>query len=257
TPLTGVTGGAGAAVAAGAAIDLHRVRARPRGERTGPGNVALVGGGADDGVAARADPALAGVGLRAGIAVVAGTAVGLRRVRARPRGRITGAGSVALVGGGAGDGVAARAHPALAGVGLRAGVAVVAGAAVGLRRVRARPRGGITGAGSVALFGGGAGDGVAARAPSPPRRSSVLAGIAVVAGAAVGLRRVRARPRGGITGAGGVALVGGGAGDGVAAGAHPALAGVGLRAGIAVVAGPAIGLHRARARPRGGITGAG
>src|SRR5206468_3591025 len=64
--------------------------------------------------------------------------------------------------------------------------------------------------------------------------------ITVVADAAVGLRRVRARPRGGITGAGGVALVGGGAGDGVAAGADPALAGVGLGAGIAVVAGSGV-----------------
>src|SRR5262249_11730292 len=38
------------------------------------------GGGADDGVAARARAALAGVGLRAGVAVVAGRAVGLKKV---------------------------------------------------------------------------------------------------------------------------------------------------------------------------------
>src|SRR5207247_1588897 len=103
-----------------------RVRGRPRGGRTGAGSVGLGVGGADDGVAAGADPALAGVGLRAGIAVAAGAAIGLRRVRARPRGGRTGAGSVALVGGGADDGVAAGADPALAGVGLRARVAVVA-----------------------------------------------------------------------------------------------------------------------------------
>src|SRR5438128_7304257 len=42
--------------------------------------MALVGGEADDGVAARAHAALAGVGLRAGIAVVAGGAVGLETV---------------------------------------------------------------------------------------------------------------------------------------------------------------------------------
>src|SRR5439155_674468 len=157
---------AGIAVVAGAAVGLRRVRARPRGGSTGPGNVALVGGGADDGVAARAHAALAGGGLRAGIAVVAGAVVGLGRVRARPRGGLTGAGSVALVGGGAGDGVAARPYAALARAGLRAGIAVVAGAVVGLRRVRARPRGGITGAGGVALVGGGADDGAAGAHPA-------------------------------------------------------------------------------------------
>src|SRR5207244_11711341 len=46
----------------------------------GAGDVALVGGGADDGVAADARAALAGVGLRAGVAVVAGGAVGLETV---------------------------------------------------------------------------------------------------------------------------------------------------------------------------------
>src|SRR5207247_2488734 len=130
----------------------------------GAGGVTLVGGGAGDGVAAGADPALAAESGRAPCRDVADAAVGLRWVRARPRGGITGAGGVALVGGGAGDGVAAGAHAALAGVGLRARITVVAGAAVGLRRVRARPRGGITGAGGVALVGGGAGDGVAAGA---------------------------------------------------------------------------------------------
>src|SRR6266403_240447 len=82
------------------ALPICRVRARPRGGITGAGGVALVGGGADDGVAARAHAALAGVGPRTGIAVVAGAAVALRRVRARPRGEITDAGGVALVGGG-------------------------------------------------------------------------------------------------------------------------------------------------------------
>src|SRR5439155_6244759 len=58
--------------------------------------------------------------------------------------------------------------------------------------------------------------------------------------AAIGLRLVRARLRGGSTGAGCVALVGGRARDGVAAGADPALAGVGLGAGVAVVAGSGV-----------------
>src|SRR5207248_2146330 len=143
---------AGIPVVAGAAVGLRRVRARARGGITGAGKVALVGGGADDGVAARADPALAGVGLRAGIPVVAGAAVGLRRVRARARRRVAGAGVVALVRGGADDRVATRADPALAGIGLRAGVAVGAGAAVRLRRVRARARRRVARARVVALI---------------------------------------------------------------------------------------------------------
>src|SRR3989442_5887899 len=86
---------------------------------------------------------MAGVDLSAGIPVVAGAAVGLRRVRARPRGWITGAGNVALVGGGAGDGVAARAHAALAGVGLGARVAVVAAGAIVLLRGLAHAAAGV------------------------------------------------------------------------------------------------------------------
>src|SRR5206468_12299484 len=87
----------------------------------------------DLGVAAGAEPALAGVGLRAGVAVAARGAVAGARVGALAGGGVAGAGDVALVGGRADDRVAAGAEPALAGVGLRAGIAVVAG-----RRVRRR-----------------------------------------------------------------------------------------------------------------------
>src|SRR5207247_7588625 len=116
------------------------------------------------GVDAAAHPARTRGGRGTGIAVVAGADLARRRVRARPRGGITGAGGLTLVGSGAGDGVAARAHAALAGVGLRAPIAVVADAAVGLRRAPARPRAGVPGAGGVTLVVGGAADGVAAAA---------------------------------------------------------------------------------------------
>src|SRR5207245_6404619 len=76
----------------------------------------------------------------------AGRAVRGRRVRAQAGARIAGAGDVALIEGVAGHGVGARADPALAGVGLRAGVAVVGAAPVGT---------GGDGAGSVAVAGGG------------------------------------------------------------------------------------------------------
>src|SRR5207247_660453 len=158
-----------------------RVRGRPRGGRTGAGSVGLGVGGADDGVAAGADPALAGVGLRAGIAVAAGAAIGLRRVRARPCGGRTGAGSVALVGGGAEDGVAAGADPALTGVGLRAGVPVAARRPVRLRWIRAEAGCGITCPGDVALVGGSAADRVAARARPALACVGLRARVAVVA----------------------------------------------------------------------------
>src|SRR5439155_1699469 len=117
----------------------------------GAGIVALVRR-ADHRGRADAAPVLAGVGLRAGVAVVAGRAVGLvRRRRAHAGGGVAGAGVVALVRRADHRG-RPDAAPVLAGVGLRAGVAVVAGRAVGLvRRRRAHAGGGVAGAGIVAL----------------------------------------------------------------------------------------------------------
>src|SRR5205807_1467258 len=133
-----------------------------------------------------------GVGLGAGVAVVAGGAVGLRRARAEAGSRVAGDCRVALIRRAAGDGVRAGTDSALAGVGLGAGVAVVACGAVGLRRARAAAGGRVAGGRLVALIRRAAGDGVL-----PARRSSDLgvglgAGVAVVACSAVGLRRARA-----------------------------------------------------------------
>src|SRR5213078_3663213 len=71
-----------------------------------------------------------GVGLRARVAVVAGSAVGLGGVAAGAGRGVAGAGGVALVGGRAHDGVRAHAGAGHAGVGLRAGIPIVAGDAV-------------------------------------------------------------------------------------------------------------------------------
>src|SRR5439155_5162982 len=151
-------------VVAGLPVHRRRVGALPCARLFGSRHVALVGGRAHDGVAARADAGLTRVGPGAGVAVVAGRAVHRRRVGALARGGITGARHVALVGGRAHDGVAAHADAALTRVGPGAGVAVVAGRAVHRRRVGALARGGITGPRHVALVGGRAHDGVAARA---------------------------------------------------------------------------------------------
>src|SRR5262249_10313671 len=130
TGLAGVALRAGAPVVAARAVLLVGVRAGAIRRGAHPGNVALIGRGADDGVCTRADAGLAGVALGAAVAVGAGGAVGLLGMGAGAVGRVTGAGIVALIEGGADDRVGARAHARLAGVGLGAGVAVVAGRAV-------------------------------------------------------------------------------------------------------------------------------
>src|SRR5262249_14144920 len=135
--LAGVGLRAGVAVGAAAAVRLGRVGASA-GRGSADSRVGtLVEGGADDGVRPDAGAGLAGVGLGAGVAVGAGAAVRLGRVRAGAARRIAGAGVVALVEGGADDGVRPDAGASLAGVGLGAGIAVGAGAAVRLGRVRA------------------------------------------------------------------------------------------------------------------------
>src|SRR5439155_889897 len=144
--------------------------------------VALVLGGADDGVRAGAAAALAGVGLRAGVAVVARRPVGLGRVRAQAARRIARPCVVALILGGADDGVRAGAAAALAGVGLRAGVAVVAGGAFGLGRVRASAPRRLACDLVVALILGGADDGVRTRAAAALAGVGLGAGVAVAAG---------------------------------------------------------------------------
>src|SRR5207244_7495133 len=121
-------------------------------------------GGAHSCVRARAEAGRAGVGLRAGVAVVARRSVELGGTAADARRGIADAGGMALVGGGARDGVGAHADARLAGVGLRAGAAVVARRSVELGGIAADARRGVAGAGGVALVGGGARDGVGAHA---------------------------------------------------------------------------------------------
>src|SRR5207249_3351823 len=249
---------AGVAVVAGRAVGLgRRRRAHAGGGVAGAGVVALVRR-ADHRACSDAAPVLAGVGLRAGVAVVAGRAVGLvRRRRAHAGGGVAGAGVVALVRR-ADHRACSDAAPVLAGVGLRAGVAVVAGRAVGLvRRRRAHAGGGVTGAGVVALVRR-ADHRVRSDAAPVMAGVGLRAGVAVVAGRAVGLvRRRRAHAGGGLAGAGVVALVRL-ADHRVCSGAAPVLAGVGLSAGVGVVAGRAVGLvRRRRAHAGGGVAGAG
>src|SRR5207245_78341 len=108
--------------------------------------MAQIGGSADHWIAARAATSLASIRLCAGVAIVAGAAVGLGRVRAGAIGRVAGASIVTLIGGGTSHRIAARAVACLTSITLRAGVAVTAGTAVGLGRVRAGAIGRVAGA---------------------------------------------------------------------------------------------------------------
>src|SRR5258706_6129 len=98
------------------------------------------------------------------IAVIARRPIGLGGIRARARRRIAAARGLALVLGGARDGIGACARARLAGVGLGARVAVVASRAVALRGIRASARSRIAAAGGVTLIGRDARDRVGADA---------------------------------------------------------------------------------------------
>src|SRR5207253_6209322 len=232
--LAGVGLGTAVAVAAGRAVGLARVGAGAVGGIAGASVVALIEGATDDRVCAGADARLAGIALRAGVAVVAGGAVHLGRVGAGAGGRITDAGLVALVRGSADDGVRAGAGAGLAGVALRAGVAVVAGHTVRGRRVRADAARRVADAGDMTLILGRADDRVRADAGAAEAGAALGAEVAVLAGREIGERRVRAPGRR-------IAAVGGAGVVVVTVGwrppdAAPARAGVGRGAGVAVVA---------------------
>ena len=147
-----VSGRTRVAVTAQRAVGLGGIRTAPCAGVAAAGEMALVRCWADDG-SATAHARLARVARGARVAVVAGGAVGLGRVRARPRTRVTGPRDVTLIGRGADNRVAAHTRSALAGLAPRAGITVAAGCAISGRRIRTPPGGGITRALDVALIG--------------------------------------------------------------------------------------------------------
>src|SRR5206468_80207 len=221
--LTGVVLGARVAVGVTAgAVCLRRVRADAGRRVTGPDDMALVGGGADDGGTSRADPVLTAVVLGAGAVVgVARRVVWSVQVRAGAARRVADACDVTLVERGADDRVAARADPRQAGVGLRAGVAVVTGSAGRLETIVGTAPGSVAGV-LVDACGAGITAGSARRLGVGEPGPAAVAGVLVDACAA-GLTADLAR----------------GVDVGVAARAAVGQAGVGVFAGVAVVTGGA------------------
>src|SRR5262249_38094481 len=154
----GIGLGTGIAVGASAAVGDVRIGADAARRVADAGDVALIEGRADDGVRPDARAGLAGVALRAGIAITAGAPVRLVRVGAEAARRIADAGVVALIERGADDGVRPDARAGLAGVGLGTGIAIGARAAVGDVRIGADAARRIADAGDVALIDGRAHD---------------------------------------------------------------------------------------------------
>src|SRR5439155_1141951 len=163
---------------------------------------------------------------------------------------------VALVGGAANHRRATNAGAGLARIGLRAGVPIVARAAIVLGRSGASTRRRVADARLVALIGGAADDRLAARAGARLARVGPRARIPVVARGAVGLRGIGADTRRRVADARLMALVGAAADDGGAARAGAFLARINLRAGVPVVARGTVVFRRAGARPRGRVADA-
>jgi hypothetical protein len=198
---------------------------------------------ADDRIGADTDSGLAGVGLRAEVPVVARRAVRRRWVGADAGSRVADARVVALIEGGADDGIRANTAASHTSVALRTQIAIIAGRAVRLWRFGAETRRGIADSGFV-TFASNAHyriqSSTAARLANVGRCTEVT----VVARCAVGLCRVRAASRCRVAHPGFMTLVNSDADDGSCPDADPVLTGVGLGAEIGVVTGGAIILLR-------------
>jgi len=229
----GVGGGRHLAAVGGAAVAVGEARGAPAGVAAAP----VVAGAvlAADRRPRRADTVLAGVALRAGVAVAAARPVGGVGRAAHAARRVAGARGVALVERRAHDRVAPDARAGAAGVGPRAGVAVAAARAV-VVRVLGRARHGVAGVGGAGVVV------VRRRGRARDARADGVADLVTVAEVAVaaghaGRRRVRDAPgRGARVGGAGVVVV---RLDGRAA-AGPGGARVARGAEAAVVAGRSV-----------------
>src|SRR5581483_9714265 len=161
--------------------------------------MALVGGCANDRARPKAGSALARVGLRARVSIVARAAVRLQRVRPGPRRRVAAATAVALVAWRTNHRYA-RAGAIVARVASGAGIAIIA-RGPGERGIRADAGGRIARPGPVALVKRRAEHGIGSDAGAALARVDLGAGVAVVAGSAVAFWRVGAGAGGRIAGA--------------------------------------------------------
>src|SRR5438552_2786684 len=131
---------AGVAVIARAAISLCRIGAGARLRIASPRAMTLIRGRTDYRIGADATRSEERRVVRAGVAVIARAAISLSRIGAGARLRIARPRAMSLIRGGIDYGIVADAPACVAGVCLRAGVAVIARAAISLCRIGAGAR---------------------------------------------------------------------------------------------------------------------
>jgi hypothetical protein len=100
--------------------------------------VAFIERQAGNGIGAGTRARLTGIGLRAGVVVITGESVVCMGIAALSRCRIACASDVALVERQTRNGIGARTRARLTGIGLCAGVVVIAGGAIGFWRIAAQ-----------------------------------------------------------------------------------------------------------------------
>ncbi|EYF00106.1 Hypothetical protein CAP_1357 [Chondromyces apiculatus DSM 436] len=238
---------------AGRPVRPHRLRAGSRGRIARPLLVARVGWRAHHRRPSGAAPSEAAIAHRAGVLIVARRPVGFLHRRAHAAGHVAGPLLVAGVGRRAHHRVLAGAHPARAGVGVGASIAIAAGAAVRCGRVGAHPRRRIAGPGQPARprLRRRAGHHRATAARAALAGVVCRAGVGVVARRPVGPHRRRADPGRRVARPRRVAGADGRARLRRPAHAHPAVAHVAVGAGVAIVAGVVVGRPLAEHRHAG------
>jgi hypothetical protein len=218
--LAGIGVRARTAVVANRTVCLRRIGARAIQWIANSRHVALIERHADDRRRPDASAGLTSVDLRAGIAVAARSAIGLGGVGANTVRWIARPWIMALIEREAGHRIGPDAATGLAGIGLRARVAVGAGRSVLLGRIRASAIGWIARARHVALVARVAHDRVRTGACARLTTIGLRARVAVVAWRVVALGGIRANSVGRIANARVVALIEGAASDRVSPGAR-------------------------------------
>ncbi len=207
-------------------------------------------------VASLARTGLAGIGLRADIAVIAGRTIGFARFGAHSGDGVANAGIVALVERGAYDRIGPHTRACLACIRFRARIAVITGRTIGFARIGAHSGDGVANARIVALIERRAYDGIGPGTRAGLAGIGLRASIVVIACRAIGFARIGAHTRHGIADPRVVALVERGAYDRIGPGTRAGLAGIRLRTGIAVITGRTIGFARIGAHSGDGIANA-
>jgi hypothetical protein len=235
-------------VIASGAVGFVGIGAHTRGRIACSYVVALIQSRARNGIGSGTSASTARIGLRASIAVIANSAVGLVGIGAHAVHRIANTGVVALIQSRTNDGHCAGTCSRLAGIHLRAAIAVIAHGSIGFRRIGAHARHGIARAHVVALAQRCTRDRVCPGTGACLATIRLRASIVVIARCAVGLVGIGAHARCWIAHAGVMAKVERRASNWVCPSTRTGLTAIRLRTGISVITNRTIGFRRIGAR---------